>query len=1137
MNTSDISSKGYNVSELKRITYRARFRTVRRLLLPFLLCFAVLFFIAEYISRLPRERHARDYNFIERVVLGGKQAVHAAFLFISAEHEDGATSNLPIAELYIRGERLDKLKESLPASGRDAQDAKFYYADEVFKVKARYRGDSMNHWAFPQRSYRIDAKKTDDIDGMRSINLVVPRADTQIANWLGYEIARRMGGLLVPDTDMVHFRLNRKFDGIRLLLEQPDQAFLRRRNLSPGKIFIGDISSEQIYGSQPRARLYHEAGAWEVRAPTEDIGRLELASLFRIIAQKDPYRLYYTLERLADVEGFLRYMALLEFVGSIHVDATHNGKMYFNPETGKFSPLVWDTVAYFWGNQQPLDLGTNELFRALLSVPEYRERKDQILWEMVTGNFSTEALQNLINMQVKRMRKDVYAFPLKVHANDKGIRHVSNAEWEDSIKNLLAVVAERNELIKDRLTQKQASYHVEIEQGGKRARLAIANSGVESLRFNTLAVRTTGTSALVKRIGIEDILKPRAVAVQQSVTATNGEVRFALDDILRSGRSFANGARAETTPGVYIYEIEVVGGAITEVQIPELVGATTETVLAPEKDTTLLGLYQKSTGWWEPERFVAITPVTLSGVVTLEEDLILDDYSRLVIEPGTHIRIAPERSILVRKGGVIAKGTADKPIRIEQYSADYPWGVFAVQGGTAELEHVHVSGGSQRKIQHVFYETAFALHNAEAKLKDLHLTDVELDLRNAKGSLDGLNYTGVQRAGYRSSNSFLKISNVKKIGRPPVHRAADYKGKVYGTGIATGDTQQETGARAEREYKLSLVGEVLETMPLDAVAQALHEALSRAVLEKERWSAPLLTNTWYYPDAKAKPFLFRDVYFDTKDRLNYQFGVSYRYRNRFKDRKDYGYHLKKPNWSEYWPYRLEFQAKVDREEMDDGFSITNESRFEFRTASEPFSETNVPPGPPWEEDIFIPYFLDGKYRGIATYPAKAVLEYLGNNGVNTETLEFEPASVLVTDRHRQHLNLKTDWGSGPNPEQSFIISLDHSEVYQPAPYLDYLRRKRLGYKKLPRPEPVGRLIEIELEFERNVSAVLDREIRKAIKSGDKATEQRLVKVRDAFLADLDAIKDALLDHFALLGIQVVPADKSKYLQSMDVLNQ
>ena len=833
MNTSDLSSKGYNVSELKRISYRARFRSVRRLLLPFLLCFAVLFFIAEYVSRLPRERHARDFNFIERVVHGGKQAVHAAFLFISAEHEDGASSNLPIAELYIRGDRLDKLKESLPASGRDSQAAKFYYGDKVYKVKARYRGVSMNHWTFPQRSYRVITKNTDDIDGMQALNLVVPRADTQISNWLGYEIARRLGGLLVPDSDMVHFRLNRKFDGIRLLLEQPDQAFLRRRNLPQGKIFIGDIDSDQIYGSKPRARLYHEAGAWDVRAPTEDTGRLELASLFRVSAQKDPYRLYYALERLADVEGFLRYMALLEFVGSIHVDSTHNGKMYFSPESGKFSPLVWDTVAYFWGNQNPLDLGTNELFRAFLSVPEYRDRKDQILWEMINGNFSTEALQNLISMQVKRMRKDVYAFPLKIHANDKGVRHVSNTEWEASIKNLLAVVAERNDFINDHLTRKQASYHIEIEQGGKRARLAIANTGVESLLFDSLAIRTTGDSAVVKRIGIEDILKPRSPEVQQSATATAGEVRFSLSDTLRSERSFANGARAETIPGVYVYEIEVTSGVITEVQIPELTGATTETALVPEKDTTLLGVYQKSTGWWEPERFAAITPVTLSGVVTLEEDLILDDYSRLVIEPGTHIRIAPERSIFVRKGGVIAKGTADKPIRIEQYSDDFPWGVFAVQGGTAELEHIHMSGGSQRKIQHVFYESALALHNTEAKLKDLHLQDVELDLRNTKGSLDGLVYTGVQRAGYRSSNSFLKISNVKKVGRPPVHRAADYKGKVYGTGIASGDTELETGARAEREYKLSLVGAGLERMSLKQVAKALHEALSEGASPKE----------------------------------------------------------------------------------------------------------------------------------------------------------------------------------------------------------------------------------------------------------------------------------------------------------------
>jgi hypothetical protein len=110
-------------------------------------------------------------------------------------------------------------------------------------------------------------------------------------------------------------------------------------------------------------------------------------------------------------------------------------------------------------------------------------------------------------------------------------------------------------------------------------------------------------------------------------------------------------------------------------------------------------------------------------------------------------------------------------------------------------------------------------------------------------------------------------------------------------------------------------------------------------------------------------------------------------------------------------------------------------------------------------------------------------------------------------------------------------------VFKPKPYLDYLRRKRLGYKKLARPEPDGILVEVEMEFERNVSDVLDREIKTADAAGDLKEVARLTQARDAFMHDQQLIKDVLAEHYAAEGIEVIPAGQSKYLQAVDLLNQ
>ena len=89
--------------------------------------------------------------------------------------------------------------------------------------------------------------------------------------------------------------------------------------------------------------------------------------------------------------------------------------------SGKFSPIVWDTVAYYWKNTRSLDLGTNSLFRSVLEIPGLREKKDRFLWNAINGDLSTENVQTLIWDEAAKIQPDVEAFALKLHASDKGV--------------------------------------------------------------------------------------------------------------------------------------------------------------------------------------------------------------------------------------------------------------------------------------------------------------------------------------------------------------------------------------------------------------------------------------------------------------------------------------------------------------------------------------------------------------------------------------------------------------------------------------------------------------------------------------------------------------------------------------------
>ena len=99
--------------------------------------------------------------------------------------------------------------------------------------------------------------------------------------------------------------------------------------------------------------------------------------------------------------------------------------------------MVWDTVAYMWKDRHQLDQASNSFFRVLLSNPGIREAKDEFLWRVIQGKGSTGAIQDLVIDQSNLMRRDIYSYPLKIHANDKGLVHISNQEWENSIRDLL----------------------------------------------------------------------------------------------------------------------------------------------------------------------------------------------------------------------------------------------------------------------------------------------------------------------------------------------------------------------------------------------------------------------------------------------------------------------------------------------------------------------------------------------------------------------------------------------------------------------------------------------------------------------------------------------------------------------------
>ena len=342
-----------------------------------------------------------------------------------------------------------------------------------------------------------------------------------------------------------------------------------------------------------------------------------------------------------------------------------------------------------------------------------------------------------------------------------------------------------------------------------------------------------------------------------------------------------------------------------------------------------------------------------------------------------------------------------------------------------------------------------------------------------------------------------------------------------------------TAARLEREYKLGLAApEAKFTQPI-VIAQGLKEAIDRALENKGSWQISSELENFYYSTFSERGFLFRDIYFDTEDNLNRKYDISYRLRHRWKTYKDYRDHESKQFDQRFFPIRCEIQVKTDRRELGNGYSNVYETRFEFRDASPPFSDVNPAPSAPWDFEKYMQYAATGRFAGYVITPVKEYANYILSKKPDLRRVWLKPKLVILTRRFRIHLNVNTPWGSGPNPDNAFIISMDFSEVLGPE-YLDYLLREKYRAQSI-RPTARGNTYEMEIEFERNVSTVLDKKIEELKDSDDKDELLRLLRVRKAFLADQDYLEKIIRNYFSSAGINIIPLHKSKFNSACDVL--
>ncbi|MGB0580021.1 MAG: CotH kinase family protein, partial [Limisphaerales bacterium] len=323
----------------------------------------------------------------------------------------------------------------------------FTYAGTRYPVEVRYRGWNFDHYLGFKKSWRLKFRKNDLFHGRRQFNLINQRDHTAINDILWSE-ALRESGIMVPFQFLVHFRINGEFQGIQTFLEQPDRYFAERHNRN----------ASDIYGEfKPIIRAYEflKPENWQQYASAGLTNDLQpLLDLYAIALEKDHPQYRERIENVLDVDQYLKYLAHATITCAEN-PSTHNIRWIRDPGVGRFQILPWYQASSTfiieghrellkktgWNRHPPL-LAINDFADGLLRHHRYRKVYLQSLWRMLRSTHHHAYLQRKIAELTAYVRSDAHA-DTHMHYRFDMTRYTSNAEWQDAIAHMRAMIDDR----------------------------------------------------------------------------------------------------------------------------------------------------------------------------------------------------------------------------------------------------------------------------------------------------------------------------------------------------------------------------------------------------------------------------------------------------------------------------------------------------------------------------------------------------------------------------------------------------------------------------------------------------------------------------------------------------------------------
>ena len=629
-------------------------------------------------------------------------------------------SSLREVYLYVEESSIAQLDSNLPHSGFEEVSGYIRDGDELLECDLRYRGDFAHHWATHKKSWRVKTKRDELWDGMRKFNLIGPKGYSHLNNYLGYELAREMG-LLAPRTEFVELFINGELRGVRLLVEQLDETTLRNSGYMPGDLYSGEMIARDVYRGIGGSPVFEHPEVWQKVAinnhyPEESTAALE--RLLSLVIEPPSEEVIAGLSQILDMDVWGRFSAYEAVSQCFHFDETHNWRLYWDANRGKFIPVVWDPISLttHWSPHAPgqtsLDVVGSRLHALLYRSSDFLRSRHRSITEFFAGGMDQrfQGIMDDIAIPLGRaLERDVLrrgGSMSLVHQAAMSLKFSKDFALEDLRQEYVAANGEaRFARIDDGLA---------LELDGRRPIWSLNVAFGEDLsHLPEVEVRYTVDGRQVRR------------DVTGACTLAGPELRMDLGLLsqhlptYRWNRTPLASQQHRTLPAYY--EVAIRGAGVDVVTVSADRGSGPETVqevgdLEPRDNK---GMYQVVRPMPLQERVVLSGTVLVSETRELAGDVFIEPGTVFLLEPGASIRFA---------GRVDAEGTPERPIRFEPADAEQDaWGVVALQGmGTvgSRFRNCEFVGGSGWKTSMFEYSGMVSVHDtADVEFRDCQFRD------------------------------------------------------------------------------------------------------------------------------------------------------------------------------------------------------------------------------------------------------------------------------------------------------------------------------------------------------------------------------------------------------------------------------